>query len=931
MKNFKSFLTLTFCSLFFHSLISDKAAKAQVAADGSLPTNVNQSGQTIEITGGAQAGSNLFHSFEQFSVLTGQTAFFNNASNITNILSRVTGNSISQIDGLIRANGGANLFLLNPNGIIFGQDAALDIGGSFMATTAESIVFEDGTVFDTQELQNPLLTVSMPIGLQIGSEPGSIINQSGVTNNLGEVVGGLEVNPGQNFTLVGGDINLNGGNIAAPGGQVNLGGLAAPGTVIFSDNKLSFGNQESLANVSLENEAEVNVRSSDNGGIAVNAKNLSLTGGSKLLAGIAEGLGSSESRGGDINLYILEAVTLADYSSISNTLRELSVGTGGNVNIDTSSLFLASSSKIASSNAEGTGDAGNINIRASDLISVTNSVIQSDTYGLGDAGDINLESKNGSISIEGVETGVSTAVQAGATNQEKAAIGQGGDINITARNLTLTTKGEPSEVGALLQSDTFSKGNAGDITIRVDDTINFDGALSGVSSEVGESDTGEKGIGQGGNIYIQARSLLITNGASVLSSTSGKGNAGNININASDSLVISGTAPFPTLADGEPGGLPSGLYSATEEDARGQGGDIRIDTNNLQLTDGAVLSGRSRSNFPGGNITVNARNLDIIGGGQILTTALQQGTAGDITLNVSDNIDISGGDPNFYNRLASVLGQEAAEFIINSSPASGIYANTVADSTGDSGNISINSGQLNVTDSAEISVASDGSGNGGNIDLQIENSLFLKGNSQISTTALADGDGGNITINSPFVVTSPSENSDITANANEGRGGFIQIFSEAILGLESRTRLTPFSDITAFSEQDPNLNGTVELEISEDQVLQELTELPTDIVDRSQLITKGCSVDNDSSQFLVTGTGGLPPSPTESLRSTAIDTDTVNSATTGQNPNTAQSQPIVEAQGWIVNERGNVVLTANSNNANPAANVLPTNSSCSQP
>ncbi|MGL5079207.1 MAG: hypothetical protein ACRDBG_25685, partial [Waterburya sp.] len=166
---------------------------------------------------------------------------------------------------------------------------------------------------------------------------------------------------------------------------------------------------------------------------------------------------------------------------------------------------------------------------------------------------------------------------------------------------------------------------------------------------------------------------------------------------------------------------------------------------------------------------------------------------------------------------------------------------------------------------------------------------------------------------------------------NEGRGGFIQIFSEAILGLESRTRLTPLSDITAFSQRNPDLNGTVKLEISEDQVLQELTELPTDIVDRSQLITKGCSVNNDSSQFIVTGTGGLPPSPTESLRSTAIDTNTVNSATTKQNQNIAQSQPIVEAQGWIVNKRGNVVLTANANNVNPADNLLPATSDCPRP
>ncbi|MEN9518819.1 MAG: hypothetical protein RLZZ381_1407, partial [Cyanobacteriota bacterium] len=641
MKNLKSFLTLAFYSIFFYFLISDRA-QAQVTVDGSLPTEIEQSEQTTEITGGAEAGDNLFHSFEQFSVPTGQSAFFNNAANITNIFSRITGNSVSEIDGLIRANGSANLFLLNPNGIVFGQNAALDIGGSFVATSSQSLLFEDGTVFDTQNPQNPLLTISIPIGLQVGSGAGSITNQSKATNNAGEVVG-LEVNPGQDLTLIGGDVNLNnGGKITAPGGQVNLGGLIAPGTVNFADSQLRFENPKSLANVSLENEAIVNVSSDDNGGIAVNAKNFSLTGTSNLLAGTAEGLGSAESRAGDINLNILETVILAGGSFISNTLREGSVGTGGNVNINTNSLFLASGSGIASSNS-GTGNAGNINVKATNSISVTDgSVIQADTYGLGDAGNVNLESTSGTITFAGVQTGVSTSVR-------EEAIGQGGDIDITARNLTLTTNGDSNQVGAILRSDTFSQGDAGNITIRVDDTISFDGATSGVSSEV-EKD----GIGKGGDIDIQARSLSITNGASVLAGTSGQGDAGNINITASDSLVISGTAPFPTLADGTAGGFSSLLYTATNEGARGQGGDISIDTNSLQVTDGGVISSRSRSEFPGGNISINANTLELAGGGQIITTAFGKGTAGDITLNVSDKIDISGSDPQFNNRFDSV-------------------------------------------------------------------------------------------------------------------------------------------------------------------------------------------------------------------------------------------------------------------------------------
>jgi filamentous hemagglutinin family protein len=917
MKNFKSFLTLAFCSVFFSYLIPSRATKAQVAGDGSLPTNINQSGQTIEITGGAQAGNNLFHSFEQFSVLTGQTAFFNNPTNISNIISRVTGNFISQIDGLIRANGGANLFLLNPNGIIFGQNAALDIGGSFLATTGESLIFEDGAEFNTQNPQDPLLTVSMPIGLQVGSEAGSIVNQSLATDNLGEVVG-LAVNPGQDLTLIGGDINFNGGNITAPGGQVNLGGLASSGRVNFTDNQFSFNDPESLANVSLNNQAEVNVRWDNDGGIAINAQNFSLTGTSYLLAGIAEGSGSTESQAGDIDLNVLEIVTVNNSSQISNTLKEQSVGTGGDVNVDTSSLFLTNNSRIASSNVEGTGNAGNVNIKAIDSIYVTNgSAIQTDTFGLGDAGDINIESASGTILVEGIETGISTRVAPGA-------IGQGGDISIKAQNLTLTTKGDSNEVGALLQTSTFSEGDAGNITIQVDDAVKFEGATSGAFSLVGNENTKE-GIRQGGNIDIQARSLSIKNGAAIQTNTNAQGNAGDIQITTSDSLIISGTAPFPTLADGMPGGLPSGLYTATEQGAIGQGGNIRINTNDLQLTDGAVLSGRTRSIFSGGNVTVKAETMQINNGGQIFTTASNQGAAGNITLNVDDDIYISGQDPNFFNRLASVLGKDAAESIKNSNPASGIYANTTSNSTGDAGNIFINSGQLNLRDNAQVSVGSQGNGDGGNLNIQT-GSLLLRGNSEISTTASDQGDGGNIKIDSPLVVASPSENSDITANANEGRGGFIQIFSQGILGLESRTTLTSLSDITAFSEQDPDLNGIIELEISEERVLQELTELPMDIVDSSKLITQGCSVNDDSSQFLVTGSGGLPPSPSESLRSSAIDTSTVT-ATTSHKQNVNQSKPIVEAQGWIVNERGNVVLTAN---ANPATNFLPPASGCSQ-
>ena len=191
-----------------------ESALAQIIPDGTLgeesSTVMPLNGQADRIDGGATRGSNLFHSFREFNINEGRGAYFANPAVIENIFSRVTGSNPSHLLGTLGVLGDANLFFLNPNGIIFGPNAKLDLRGSLVTSTANSLLFPDGNQFSATNPQAaPLLTIDVPIpiGLQFeGEEPGAIIN-----------AGDLEV--GANLTLVGGTVAST-GQLLAPEGEV---------------------------------------------------------------------------------------------------------------------------------------------------------------------------------------------------------------------------------------------------------------------------------------------------------------------------------------------------------------------------------------------------------------------------------------------------------------------------------------------------------------------------------------------------------------------------------------------------------------------------------------------------------------------------------------------------------------------------------------
>ena len=1016
---------------------------AQITPDGTLgtensvvmPATINTL-PAEEIRGGAIRGTNLFHSFQQFNIGEGQQVYFANPTGIENILSRVTGNDPSDILGTLGVQGNANLFLLNPNGIIFGRNARLNVNGSFIASTANAIGLANGDIFSVNPLQplpEQLLNVN-PNTLflnQIGAQPAQpIINRS--RNQTG-----LEVPIGQSLLLVGGEVRLESGRMQAHGGRIELGGLAAEGSVGLSQSdgqwSLSFPEGVARADVFLtnltdnrRNGARVNVASENGGSIAIHARNLEVSGGSTITAGIGRNLGAVGSQAGDITINAIEDISISGRDSrITNSVARNATGNGGAIAIRARSLSLTDRAGV-SANTDGNGQAGSVIVQVDGLVTLVRSQISSQATGngKGNSGDIDIRAESlsmsegadlnatnsgkgnagsvrvqvdGSVTLEGRGTTIFTQV-------EEEGEGNSGDITIDAGSLSLKN-------GAEVNANTEGQGNAGNVTLHVDGALTIQDA--NVFSEVGGNATGNGGsidiragsllltrvtprgsarlstvtrgssntgntsdagnitlqvdgavrlensarimttvyasgrdnptIGNGGDITIQAQSFSAINGGYIEASTRDLGDAGNIEINASDFVELSGTD--------ESKGYTSALSSSTGFEATGRGGNIIVNTDELRLSNGAALNAQSRSESRGGDIIVNANTVELTSGAQLVTTAFENGDAGNLTVNATESIILSGSDRTYFDRVARANrrnqrfpgNRDYELLILTNGPASGLLAQT--EGSGDGGNLTINTRQLIVRDGTQASVSSQESGNsgsltvnansifldnqgklsastasgeGGNIELQVQDFILMRRNSSIEARADNNGNGGNILINAPFIIAVSSENSDIVADAVQGQGGNINITTEGIYGLEYRPQRTALSDINASSEF--GVNGTVQINTPDVDPSQGLAELPGELVNNVE-VTQGCQGEGkqESIAFFNKTGGNLAPTPYEPISSSEFWEDvslsiqtanTLASVASASASATTLPDKIVEAKGWIVNENGEVTLIA---------------------
>jgi filamentous hemagglutinin family protein len=799
-------------------MLTTDSALAQLIPDATLGNessvitpNANINGLASDkIDGGATRGANLFHSFGQFNVGEGRGVYFSNSGGIERILTRVTGGNSSNILGTLGVLGNADLFLINPNGIIFGSNARLDLKGSFIGSTASSIKFADGLEFSATNSQAPpLLTINVPLGLQYEPNAGRIQVQ-GLGNQLildpdtGAFIAidgnGLEVQPGQTLALVGGEVALLGGNLTAQGGSVELGSVREGLVTLTPTNPgwaLGYQGVQNFQDILLSQGAAINTSGLTPGRIQVQGRRVTLTDGSAIVA-VNQGTGN----GRNVTITASESVELSGTNPLNSISTLLDSGTstagaGGGLIISTRRLQLRDGAQV-----------------------------QSASFGSGRAGDLSV---NASESVELI--GISADGQF-ASGFFSSAVGTTGD----AGNITINTGQLVIRDGATVSSETLGEGRGGDLTVNAWRSVELSGTTPYGFS--GGLFTSTLGTGNAGNLTINTGQLIVRDGNQVVSATADQGSAGNLSMNASQLVELVGTSATDA----------SGLL-ASAIDGNGAGGDLRITTPKLIVRDGAVVS---VSNFD-----LSSRN--------------------------------------------------------QSSPG-----------TGPVGNLQIQAGTIRLENQGVITAAAAG-GDKGNITIESQDIQMRRG-SAITTNATGPSAGGNITINTDTLVA--LENSDITANALNNRGGRVIVNAQGIFGTQFRPNITPESDITASSNLGAEFSGIVQINTPDVDPSSGLVELPTSVVDLEGLVARNlCTPKRAGSSLVMTGRGGLPASPDDPLIDEVVAVEW--SRSDGEMQGTGVSRPqltnngqrrnrvVQQAQGWIVAADGTVILTAEAPTTTP--------------
>ncbi|MFP5275149.1 beta strand repeat-containing protein, partial [Coleofasciculus sp.] len=676
------------------------------------------------------------------------------------------------------------------------------------------------------------------------------------------------------------------------------------------------------------------------GDIQIEANSVSLTNGARVIAGTIGAIPA-----GNVTVQATEFVEASGINvegAVDNPLLNAIPGVRD---------FLATipSSGFYSITAGG-GAAGDITIETQQLNLRSTATLSTATFAQGDAGDITIETENVSVRSGATVT----------TSTAPLSSGKGGNLIVKASDTVELTGATPStsglfseaggsndggilridtgrliiQEGANISTATFGQGKGGNLEVNASESVEVIGVslVRGTPSLLGSGtirllDSGSMGtddIGDAGNLTINTRRLIIRDGGFVESGTASSGQGGNLTVNASESVEVIGKSPINII--------PSTLGTDTvnteaNRTGAGKAGNLTINTGRLIIQDGGFVTASSIGDGQGGNLFVNAAESVELSGTSaegfpsgLYAQGFGTGNAGNLQVNtnqlmVRDGARVTAATGTVANDLRlsdPTLGFGALQGIILPNQA-----------TGNGGEMQITANSINLDNQGSL-IASTVSGEGGNMTLKVEDLITMRRNSLISAEAFGgQGNGGNITIDTEFIVAVEDENSDIVADAFGGDGGNINITAQSIFGLEFRPQRTPKSDITASSQF--GVDGNVVLNIPDVDPSRDLNPLPSEPIDVRGLVGQVCQADAgfNQSSFVVTGRGGLPPKPNELLRGEAVFADWIslespasdNDNSTATLPDKPSQPPtIVEANGWIRDAQGNVILTAEATN-----------------
>jgi len=480
--------------------------------------------------------------------------------------------------------------------------------------------------------------------------------------------------------------------------------------------------------------------------------------------------------------------------------------------------------------------------------------------------------------------------------------GHGGDVNVTAHDNVSITGGE-------ISADTYGSGNAGNIFLN-SNSLHVDGQ----NHLLGGIDSSSFGSGAAGNIWVTANSILLSRagyissittrsgraglidmrvkqlslieGGEISTSSLGTADAGNVFIRGIDRTSAANEVFISGVSDNLPILLPdgrfvkgefSGIYLNTT--GSGNGGSLEMNADHLAISDGGVISAiaafGSTIDTQGGSIDIHAQNVDLSGGALISASTSGIGKAGSVKVIADDSITIGGR----FDRI-----RHAGVTNLRFSDRSGISSGATYDldpnasGLGVGGQVTVSARFLNLFDGAEISAVNKGSDEAGTIDITATDTLTLKQGSAITvesaqgnagdinvsagrliylldssmTTSAAGGfgNGGNISIDPTFVVLN---NSDIIANAVQGKGGNIDIITDFFL---------PSVESIVSASSTFGLQGTVSIQSQYSNIAGSIGVLPGSLLDVSNLLNDDCAAAAvNASSFTIGGRGGLPLSP----------------------------------------------------------------------